>query len=76
MSATTIAKAAPRRKLDIGALRRYLHEIEALAQEATITDDPRVLRDALGVLARQHGTIAALLGKPDRAAKGFRSPRP
>ena len=39
--------------LDLEAARRYFAGLEALAREARTSNDPRVLMDALAVVARQ-----------------------
>lgn len=46
--------------VDIAAARQYLAGIEALAREGRKTRDPRVIRDALAVLERQHVTVGKL----------------
>ena len=61
--AGTIRREVQVYALDLGAARRYLAGLEALAREARTSNDPRVLIAALRVAARQGKTVAELVGR-------------
>jgi hypothetical protein len=56
-------KIAVQRAFDIGRARRLFAEVEALMREARITSDPRVMLDALRVLALQPANVRELIAQ-------------
>jgi hypothetical protein len=62
-----------RHTVDAVSWRRYLGGVESLAREAKLSDDPRVMLDALHVLERQGAEVRRLLGSafPDCGREPF-----